>query len=233
MDCGARSILPCSPRVHNQWCLLSARPFGTDPVAYFNQHICSKIRPNDRNRQKLALSYAANTHRKHRRRRAHGFKSHPTSIVGKKRHHRTECPSCRPLCRATPDRERPLNMGPLHRDAGIAHRRQNPSQSSAHAATTHWQEAIGAFFSGELEKNLNIGDFLTESRLTGISTGAAARKLTVRLYGRGISKKNEPRSWKFKYSVITPVSRGNSFTASLDVLEWELSTIDPATYSTA
>jgi type I restriction enzyme S subunit len=41
--------------------------------------------------------------------------------------------------------------------------------------------------------NVVFGDFLTESRLPG-SHGAAARKLTVRLYGRGISEKNEARA---------------------------------------
>lgn len=42
-------------------------------------------------------------------------------------------------------------------------------------------------------RNVVFGDFLTESRLPG-SHGAAARKLTVRLYGRGISEKNEARA---------------------------------------
>lgn len=42
-------------------------------------------------------------------------------------------------------------------------------------------------------QNTVFGDFLTESRLPG-SHGASARKLTVRLYGRGISEKSEVRA---------------------------------------
>jgi type I restriction enzyme S subunit len=37
-----------------------------------------------------------------------------------------------------------------------------------------------------------FGDFLTESRIPG-TDGATARKISVRLYGKGATKKNEPR----------------------------------------